>query len=262
MARFVKIPLLFVLASAFPASILSFTSNHISPSHKALPVDSIDTTHQSQRDISRANFISIVTTSLPLLAITATVNPQQVSARGFATLKNSYDRYTPRIITGGEFYKSDLKTIIAKNDWAGLKAATSDPPKKTKEDRAKADGGIAERAALAGGFSDARVLVAADLYAAAFSDNSVSVKTKTMQQKVTALREIVKKMNFLAKEALGEEKESGGLFGMGSKKPTEAEIAKSVRTLYVEGKNKNCCKTHITVSQLSHFSSLFFCCRW
>lgn len=237
MTRFIKITFLFVWASVFLKSVLSFSGHHVSHSRGALPVDSIDTPKQRKRDFSRANFLSIVTKSLPLLSITTAVNPQSVSARGFATLKNSYDRYTPRIVSGGEFYKSDLKSIIAKNDWAGLKSATSDPPKKTKADRAKADGGIAERAALAGGFSDARVLVAADLYAAAFSDNSVSAKTKNMQEKVAVLRDIVKKMNFLAKEALGEEKESGGLFGMGSKKPTEAEIAKSVRTLYVEGGN-------------------------
>ena len=179
--------------------------------------------------VSKSSFISL----LPVIS-TATGTPQPASARGRATLEFSYDRYTPRIIAGGEFYSKDLKNIIGKNDWSALKAATSDPPKKSKEDRSKPDGGIAERAALAGGFSDARVLVAADLFAASFSDNSISTKTKKMKAKVEVLREIVQQMNSLAKEALGEEKE-GGFFGLGAKKRSQAELSKSARELYVKG---------------------------
>jgi len=164
-------------------------------------------------------------------------SPSISSARGRATLKESYDRYVPRIVTGGEFYSKDLKAIIAKNDWEGLKAATAEPPKRTKEDKAKPDGGIAERAAKAGGFSDARVLTACDLFAAGFSDNSISAKTKAMKAEVDVMRNVIEEMNLSARIALGETKPEGGLFGMGGKKPSVQELAQNVRKLYIDGGN-------------------------
>jgi len=126
--------------------------------------------------------------------------------------------------------------MIEKNDWPGLLKATSDPPPKTKADRSKADGGVAERAAQAGGFSSARVLVAADLLAAAFSDNSISTKTKKMKEQVEVLREVVAGINSAAREALGEDT-GGGMFGFGGKKRSKQELALAVRTLYVQGGN-------------------------
>jgi len=82
------------------------------------------------------------------------------SARGFATLEQAYERYSPRIRAGGEFYRKDLKVLVAKNDWAGIQNALQEPPKRRKEDLTKADAGVAARARQAGEFSDARVLVA------------------------------------------------------------------------------------------------------
>mmetsp|Transcript_11411 Transcript_11411/g.18938 ORF Transcript_11411/g.18938 Transcript_11411/m.18938 type:complete len:244 (-) Transcript_11411:61-792(-) len=161
--------------------------------------------------------------------------PMPAEARGRATLEGSYERYTPRIVTGGQFFATDLRKLIEKNDWAGLKAATSDPPKKSKADRAKIDGGIAERASQAGGFSDARVLVAADLLAGSFSDNSITSKTKKMQEQVVALREVVSGINQAALVALGEESAGGGVFGFGGKKPSQAELAQTIRALYAKG---------------------------
>ena len=121
-------------------------------------------------------------------ASAATVlTPSPSFARGRATLEAAYDRYTPRIVAGEKFYSTDFKKMIEKNDFKAIISATSDPPKKTKADRAKVDGGVAERAAQAGGFSDARVLTAADLYAGAFSDNSISPKTKAMRKSVDGL---------------------------------------------------------------------------
>jgi hypothetical protein len=163
--------------------------------------------------------------------------PMPAEARGRATLEQAYDRYTPRVIIGGQFFATDFRKMIEKNDWAGIKAATSDPPKKTKADRAKIDGGISERAAQAGGFSDARVLVAADLFASTFSDNSITAKTKMMQEQVAALREVVTGINRAALEALGEETGGGGFLGFGSKKPSQAELSQTVRALYVKGGN-------------------------
>ena len=47
------------------------------------------------------------------------------------------------------------------------------------------------RAASAGTFSDARVLTAMDVYAAAFSDRAESEKTRNMKREVSKLRSIV-----------------------------------------------------------------------
>ena len=182
---------------------------------------------------SREKFISKI--GLIVGASVLTNLPMPAEARGHATLAQSYDRFAPRIVAGGKFFASDLRKLIERNDWAGLKAATSDPPKKTKEDRSKADGGIAERAAQAGGFSDARVLVAADLFASTFSENSISSKTKKMQDQVAALREVVQGINTAAREALGEDV-GGRLFGFGGKKST-AELGKTVREFYAKGGN-------------------------
>lgn len=117
------------------------------------------------------------------------------------------------------------------------KAATQEPPKKTKADKSKIDGGVSERAAQAGGFSRARVVAAADLWAAAFSDSSISTKTKKMKEQTEILSQVVEEMNTVAKIALGEEKPNGGLFGFGAKAPSQAELARQVRELYVKGGN-------------------------
>ena len=182
---------------------------------------------------SRADFLSKVALTT-VLSTLATVAP--ASARGRATLESSYERYTPRISAGGAFFATSLRKAIEKNDWASIKLATQEPPTKSKSDRAKLDGGTAERAAQAGGFSDARVLVAADLFSASFSDNSVSAKTRKMKDQVEILRSVVEEMNLVAREGLGEDVGGGGgLFGIGAKKRSQAELSKRVRELYVQG---------------------------
>ena len=121
-----------------------------------------------------------------------------------------------------------------------------------------ADAGVAARARKAGEFSEDRVLVAgkydcsstkpsfrscltastADLYASAFStQNSISPKTKKMKEAVEKLREVVKEMNVVAKQGLGEESSGGGFFGFGAKKASEAELKQKIRELYVAGGN-------------------------
>lgn len=165
------------------------------------------------------------------------LGPEPAVARGRATLEKSYERYAPRIIAGGEFYGGDLRQLVSKNDWAGIKNALQEPPDRKKEDLAKPDAGVAERARQAGQFSDARVLTAADLFAGAFSDNSISPKTKKMKAAVEKVRVAVSGMQSLARQALGEESAGGGLFGFGAKKPSEAELAKKLREYYVAGGN-------------------------
>jgi len=75
----------------------------------------------------------------------------------------------------------------------------------------------------------------ADLYAASFSDNSISAKTRKMQSQVAKVRDTIEEMQSTAKQALGEE--SGGLFGLGAKKLSSGEATKKLRQLYVEGGN-------------------------
>jgi hypothetical protein len=183
--------------------------------------------------ISRSDFMTVV---VPAIGAT-TFMPNKADARGRATLEFSYDRYTPRILDGGIFYANDLKKAIANNDWKAIKAATDEPPPRSKEDKSKIDGGIAERAAKAGGFSVSRVISACDLFAASFSDNSISAKTKKMKTQTAILTEVVEEMNYTAKLALGEVKPSGGVFGIGAKPPSQSELTKKVRELYVTGGN-------------------------
>ena len=66
---------------------------------------------------------SITTTFVAGLG-SGVLSPQGVSARGRATLEQAYDRYTPRIEAGGEFYAKDLKRAIEKADWAAIKVCT------------------------------------------------------------------------------------------------------------------------------------------
>ena len=105
----------------------------------------------------------------------------------------------------------------------------------SKEDRAKVDGGVSERAAQAGAFSDSRVIVAMDLFASQFSDNSISPKTKAMKKEVDELRAVVQGMSSLAKQALGEETASGGFLGLGKKQPSKSEISNKMKELYIAG---------------------------
>lgn len=169
-------------------------------------------------------------------AATALLISSPAQARGRATLEQSYDRYSPRIRAGGAFYATELKQLVVSSDWKGIQNALQEPPKRQKSDLQKADAGVAERARQAGGFSDARVLVAADLFAAAFSESSLSAKTKTMQASVSKLRNVIAEMENVSKQATGEVG-SGGLFGLGAKKPDQAAMSKKIRELYVEGGN-------------------------
>lgn len=177
--------------------------------------------------LRKTSSIIAAATSLSLLPV------DPVHARGRATLEQAYDRYSQRILDGGAFYKKDLSKLIAKEDWAAIKVALQEPPKKTRADRAKIDGGIQERAAQAGQFSDARVLVALDLLAAQFSDNSISTKTKAMKKDVDEIRSVVNEMSSICKQALGEES-SGGFFG---KKASKKDMSKRMKELYVIGGN-------------------------
>lgn len=183
---------------------------------------------------NRADFLRTTASIVAGTAASLSLLPADPAfARGRATLEQAYDRYSARIIDGGTFYKTQLKTMIAKDDWAGIKVALQEPPKKTRADRAKIDGGIQERAAQAGQFSDARVLVALDLLAAQFSDNSISAKTKSMQKDVAEIRSVVNEMSSICRQALGEESSGGGFFG--KKASSKKELSSRMKELYIVG---------------------------
>jgi hypothetical protein len=217
-----------LLAVLFVASIATVSSFNVGGSTKQRPRPLLTS---DVGESTRSDFLK----QAALTAAAAVFLPTApVYARGRATLDYAYDRYVPRIIDGGEFFKKDMAAMIAKSDWAGIKFALAEPPKKTKGDRLKADGGVAERAAQAGKFSDSRVLVACELFASNFSDNSISAKTKAMKKEVDELRTVVNEIDLVARQALGEDT-GGGLFGIGAKKASKEELSRNVKQLYVQG---------------------------
>jgi hypothetical protein len=81
------------------------------------PADAVDSTR-----ITRHEFMDTLTRGVTDTVIASILlQPSISSARGRATLEQSYDRYAPRISAGGTFYKNELKKAIEKNDWAFLK---------------------------------------------------------------------------------------------------------------------------------------------
>ena len=219
-----KITTVMVIATSLIIPVMSFSSPHPSS------LSEVAGAH------SRGDFISSAVVAVASAAVVV-IPLQPANARGRATLEAAYERYTPRIIDGGKFFKGQLYGAIAKSDWKSIETATAEPPKKSKEDRALPDGGIAKRAAQAGAFSDSRVLSAMDLFAATFSESSISPKTKAMQEEVAKLRNVVQGLNKSARIAQGEEKAGGGFFGVGGKTPSKTDLATEVKDLYMKGGN-------------------------
>jgi len=89
--------------------------------HFLVPTRSIEAKQVDSTNISRHDFIMDTVKSGAVIASILVSQPSSVTARGRATLEQSYDRYAPRIITGGSFYKNEFKKAIDKNDWAFLK---------------------------------------------------------------------------------------------------------------------------------------------
>lgn len=111
--------------------------------------------------VDRSSFLQgVLGTTAAIVTSSFLTTAEPAFARGRATLEQAVQKYAPRIRSGGAFYASDLKSMVAKNDWTGIKEALQEPPKRKKEDLVKSDSGVAARARQAGGFSDARVLVA------------------------------------------------------------------------------------------------------
>lgn len=141
------------LAAAIAISLPALAFSPSCPNNSASAATR--STSQLHAHQTRSDFLSTASAA----AIATAAISQPAYARGRATLEQTYERYTPRIIEGGKFYKGQLYPAIAKQDWKSIEAGTAEPPKKAKADRALPDGGVMKRAALAGGFSDARVLV-------------------------------------------------------------------------------------------------------
>lgn len=226
-----------ILAFLVPVTVNGFVSSSVSVSsslRSATKLAAAENGSAERSSIGRQDFFQCVssaaTASMLLVAI-----PESAYARGRATFEQTYRKFVPRVVTGGEFYSTEMKKLISASDFSGIKNALQEPPARSKADLTKSDSGVAARARQAGQFSDARVLVAADLFAAAFSESSISPKTKKMQAAVAKMREVIQEMESVSKQALGEE--SGGMFGFGSKKLDKTEASKKLRALYVEGGN-------------------------
>ncbi|KAL7572317.1 hypothetical protein ACA910_017914 [Epithemia clementina (nom. ined.)] len=216
-------------SASSPCTVTALSSERTSPESS-----------ESSSSVSRSGFLQ----SGALAAIAGSSSSwlllrlPAAEATGRATLEQAYRRYTPRIRAGGEFYQTELKQLVQKSDWQGIQNALREVPERAKGDLNKPDAGVAQRARLAGGFSDARVLVAADLFASAFSSqNAITPKTKSMKEAVAKLRTIVAEMEATTKQALGQDG-GGGFFGFGGKKKVnEAELMQKMRALYAEGGN-------------------------
>ena len=227
----------YLVLTALATQISSFSSPPVITGHGSRSGELIRLSLSDGNVDSRADFLRKSSSIIAAVTSLSLVSTDPALARGRATLEQAYDRYYTRINDGGNFYKKELKAMIAKEDWAGIRVALREPPKKTRADRAKIDGGIQERAAQAGQFSDARVLVALDLLASQFSDNSISPKTKKMKADVDEIRSAVVEMSSICSQALGEETSGGGMFGMGKKQASKKELSNRMKELYLKGGN-------------------------
>jgi hypothetical protein len=229
-----KVAAIVLLAASFSAAT-AFVAPKIVVERRDLSVTKLEAGSVDNTVTSSSRHDFIQTAVAAVVASAVVVLPDAAVARGRATLEQAYAKYTPRILAGGEFYSTDLKKLVAGADWEGIQNALQEPPARKKEDLTKSDSGVAARARQAGQFSDARVLVAADLFGSAFSESSISPKTKKMQASVVKMRAVVDEMQSITKQALGGG--SGGLFGFGAKKVDKVELAKRLRALYVAGGN-------------------------
>jgi hypothetical protein len=224
------------------AASLSATSAFMSPGlTHTLTMEQLATSSNSELRATRNEFFQyaakVVSASATMGWALTVTSPNDVAfARGRATLEQAYRKFTPRILAGGEFYEKEMKQYVASSNFEAIQNALREPPSRVKEDLKKPDSGVAGRARLAGQFSDARVLTAADLYASAFSESTISPKTKKMQLAVAKVRAVVEEMESICKQGLGQE-QSGGLFGLGAKKADKTELSKRLRALYVDGGN-------------------------
>ena len=107
-----------VIILLFPVFSSQALSPLNSPTQRPIPTSHFTATP----NIARPDFIDILTRGIAGSTVTSILlSPSVSSARGRATLEQAYDRYVPRVIAGGEFYKNELKKAIDKNDWSSLK---------------------------------------------------------------------------------------------------------------------------------------------
>ena len=84
----------------------------------------------STNTATRADFLQHTMLAAGGITSALLVGEQPASARGRATLEFAYEKYVPRIIAGGDFYKSKMKGMIGSSDFSGIKNALAEPPKK------------------------------------------------------------------------------------------------------------------------------------
>jgi hypothetical protein len=128
-------------------SVSGFAFQPASSSNRRETTSVAASTSSTPQVLSRDAFWTAVA-GVVAAPILLTVAPQPAVARGRATLEQAYERYAPRVKTGGVFYQTELKNMVASSDWKGIANALQEPPARTKSDLQKADAGVAERGAL------------------------------------------------------------------------------------------------------------------
>lgn len=124
----------FFVACLTVTTVSSFTLNEGNNKFKLLTGTTSTTDKQGcspEHQPTRADFVRQSAMTVAVTAIGSSIfGVEPAIARGRATLEFAYEKYTPRIEAGGVFYKNKLKTLIANNDFAGIKRALQEPPKK------------------------------------------------------------------------------------------------------------------------------------
>mmetsp|Transcript_5238 Transcript_5238/g.15908 ORF Transcript_5238/g.15908 Transcript_5238/m.15908 type:complete len:232 (-) Transcript_5238:260-955(-) len=134
-----------------------------------------------------------------LLAVIAL--PGVASARGRGTQPAMFQRYSPRIVSFGEYLKSELPAKIEAADWAAVKADTEAEINKKK-------GPVG---ALYRGTS------AMSLWASTYSETAVTPTQKELDAQVDVLVDLRAALAAVADKGMGNTKKTGGIFGFGAK---------------------------------------------
>jgi hypothetical protein len=113
-----------IVSTLAATAALSSTALAFSPAGS--PNNSVRLTSQLEAEAqTRGDFLSTAAAAVVTGAAVIASPIQPAQARGRATLEAAYDRYCPRIIDGGKFYKSNLYGAISKSDWKTIATATT-----------------------------------------------------------------------------------------------------------------------------------------
>ena len=104
-----------VLSLFLVGQVASLQSSSVPKTANRVAVETSSTSATTRQDfLQQSAALTIASVATAFSAVEPAV------ARGRATLDQAYERYTPRIIAGGSFYKKDLRDMIAKSDFDGV----------------------------------------------------------------------------------------------------------------------------------------------